>query len=190
MRFKVTTPATADPVTYAEAVDHLIIDSGTDQDLIERHISAATEAIEAEHLIQTMKATITGYARSWSDCLRLGYRNPVLGISSIKYYDSSNAEQTLASSKYQLDNFGKVAYLDLQEMPSVYDRPDAIRVEFTAGYNGGTETEQRAAVPNRVKDAILLRVAALYEKREDAQLDLDKIRASDALLYMESRRYT
>ncbi len=87
----------------------------------------------------------------------------------VKYFDSENAEQTLADDQYTKKTHGTDAYVTIafngNALPSVYDRHDAVWIEFDAGY-GGEETDD---VPGRVKLAILLQAAGHFENRQSEQ---------------------
>ena len=56
-------------------------------------------------------------------------KNPITEITSIKYYDSDNAEQTLSTSLYDVDiesEPSRVCRSYSQTYPLTYDRPNAI----------------------------------------------------------------
>lgn len=87
----------------------------------------------------------------------------------VKYYDADNAIQTLNASQYTIKTHGKDAYLTIEfdgdNLPTVYDRHDAVQIEYTAGY-GDDETDE---VPARVKLGILLQAAGHFENRQSEQ---------------------
>ncbi len=63
---------------------------------------------------------------------------PLLGVTSITYYDTDNASQTLSSSNYSVllstDGHSRVVWTSTATLPSLYTREDAITVTFTTGY--------------------------------------------------------
>lgn len=87
---------------------------------------------------------------------------PLIDLTSVRYYDLDNVEQTLPSSVYTLVTpAGAAAFLELnatQLWPSTYQRRDAITIEFTAGYE---------AVPPAIKHAALIMLGELYAARGD-----------------------
>lgn len=89
---------------------------------------------------------------------------PVSSISGILYYDGDGAQQTLDTSVYTLldDEFGPYVALKVdQEWPGTYERVDAVRVTFVAGYGAAASD-----VPAAMRHAILLMVGHWYENRE------------------------
>lgn len=155
MHVTVITPPSA-AVSWAEADAHLNLSGDTTQQTrVEALIAAAT----------TWAREYTGYsigaqtleARFDAICatgIKLPF-GPVISITSIKYLDSANAEQTLASSVYQLLTDGRVTLKADQSWPSTYSDPEAIRVRYVAG-----------DVPAPIKAAILLLVGFMNENRE------------------------
>ena len=91
-------------------------------------------------------------------------RAPVTGITSVKYFDGANQEQTLATGNYDADISSAPAVITFMNAPAVYGiyRHDAVKVRFVAGYANA------AAVPDDVKAAILLATQFLYDNPGDA----------------------
>jgi len=91
-------------------------------------------------------------------------RSPASSITSIKYYDSNNAQQTLSSSYYDTDfdnEPGRVEEAYGYTWPTVYDRMNAVEVIFVAGYGAAA-----SSVPDAIKTAIKMLAAHMYEHRE------------------------
>lgn len=86
-----------------------------------------------------------------SESIGLG-RAPVSAITSIVYRDTDNAEQTLSPSQYQVygsESAASWVWFDPEAaLPSLYHRPDAVKITFTAGH-GATI----GAVPGMLKEA-------------------------------------
>ena len=91
---------------------------------------------------------------------------PISSVSHIKYYDSDNALQTWADTNYNLikpeNQKGFVELVDGKDFPSIYTRGDAIKITFVSGYGSSASD-----VPEPIKQAVLLIIGSLYEKRED-----------------------
>lgn len=102
--------------------------------------------------------------RCWPGCrIRLPF-SPVSAVTSIKYYDTANVQQTLASSNWALieDALSPAAeWAATASLPSLYDRPDAIEVLFVAGYGAAASD-----VPAAIKHAALMLIGHLFENRE------------------------
>jgi uncharacterized phiE125 gp8 family phage protein len=91
---------------------------------------------------------------------------PALTITSIVSTLADGTSETWSATEYQLDSSGFIGRLSPAygyQWPSWTLRELAgIKITYTAGY-GATA----ATVPNRVKHAIMMLIAELYENRED-----------------------
>lgn len=154
------------PVSVAEAKANSRVDTSDDDTLIGVLIDAAVAHLDGyagtlgRALVQqTWRQDVAAFI----DPLRLPVGN-VMAISSITYYDSSNALQTLSTDVYTAMSDERGSYVTLkpdQSWPSVYSRPDAVRVTWTAGYGANASD-----VPAAIRQAILLMVSSWYENRE------------------------
>ena len=154
--------ATDHPVSLAEAKLHLRQDGDDEENLIEALIAAATSAVEEETgralITQTWDVAVSPPAGKVSIPLA-----PVASISAMNYYDSDDVSQSLTVGDFYLfkdNNRASVCPKDNIDWPTMKDRPDALTITFIAGY--GDET----AVPQPLKQAILMLVAHWYENRE------------------------
>ena len=104
---------------------------------------------------------------------------PLSSVSSVKYYDSANAQQTITSTDYNVLKFinqkGFIEFVDGYSLPGLYPRADAIEIEFVAGYGSAASN-----VPDAILQATLLILGQMYEKREDSVSRLPK--ASEYIL--------
>ena len=160
---KVNTLATNPLFTTAEAKDFLKVDTTADDTLIDNLIKAATQSCEEytnQYFIDTL---VTQYSDNWLEVYRL-YKSPVSSITSVKYYDTNDSLQTLASSNYILDNASKPARIGLAvdgTLPSLSDRINAVAVQYTVGY-GTASTD----VPEAIRQAVLITIGNFYENRQ------------------------
>jgi uncharacterized phiE125 gp8 family phage protein len=88
-------------------------------------------------------------------------------IVSVKYYGTDNTEYTMDESDYFIDyksEPGRVVLAYGETWPLETLRPaNGVYVEFEAGYG-----DTAADVPKRVKQAMLLLIGHLYERREQS----------------------
>lgn len=161
-----STAATVKPLTVDEAKAHLRIDHDDEDAMVGALIDAAVSHVDGYTGILG-RALLTQTWRQdfgqFGDRMRLRVGD-VISITSVTYYDQDNAQQTLASTVYTTltDEIG--AFLTRkpdQDWPSVYDRPDAVRVTWSAGYGAAAVN-----VPMAIRQALLLLIGHWYENRE------------------------
>lgn len=162
MALKLITGPTSEPLTTAEAKAHLRVDVTDDDTLIGTLIVAARQAVEQE----TARALMPQTWELGLDCfegeIRIP-RAPLTAISSIKYVDSNGILQTMSSSDYLLDDYSippRLTPVYGTSWPGTREQTAAVLIRFTAGYTNA------AAVPQEIKQWMLLRIGMLYENRE------------------------
>lgn len=83
-------------------------------------------------------------------------------VVSVKYWDASNSEVTLDAASYNFYGRGAGRYIGPVSgslWPSVYDRPDAVKIEFEAGH------ENVGLIPKNVVQAGKLLLGHYFENR-------------------------
>ena len=166
-RVKVRETRTSFIVSLAEAKEHLRIDSSFTAD--DTYITALTKIaqniVEKETGLYLSSIALEYTSDGFLPILDLGANGH--GVTSVKYYDSSNSQQTLDSNSYDISNLG---YLESNvllypntgtDWPQTFDRPDSVEVKFSGGIN---ETYQ---IPEGLKEAIYLIIGRYYEVRQD-----------------------
>jgi uncharacterized phiE125 gp8 family phage protein len=158
---QLTAPA-SEPVTDAEASDHLRVDSGDEWALIASLIVAARQRAEAYTELAFVSRSFGMYLdRFPSGAFRVPCA-PLVSVESIKYYDANNVEQTLSPSDYYVDAISKPGRITpATSWPGTYSRPNAVSIVLTAGF--GTPAD----VPQVIKQAMLLMIGDMHEHRED-----------------------
>jgi uncharacterized phiE125 gp8 family phage protein len=152
-------PAAA-PVTLAEAKAHLRVTDTNEDTLIGAMIDAAVSHLDGWNGILGRCMVTQTWRQDMYDFpsyIRLPF--PDVQSVTVAYTDPNGADQTFAGSNYHLINApgaGKILLDDNASWPSVYDKPNAVRVTMVCGF---------AAVPQALKMAILLHVGALFENR-------------------------
>lgn len=161
------TAAAVPVVTWAEADAHLRLSGDTSQQThVEMLVSAAT-AYLAGHAGVLGRLLVNETWRqdfdSWAPVLRLPF--PDVSSVTVKYYDTSNVEQTVSSSLYELLSDGLGSYVKFKSdftSPTTYDdRSDAVQVTLVAGYGAAASN-----VPDAIRAAVLLLVGHWFENRE------------------------
>ena len=163
-----TTPPAAEPLTLAEAKDHLRIGSSdTSDDMIVSALIAAArrwaeEELGASIITQTWQLTLSGFPCD-SEPIRVP-RGPVQSVTSVSYLDSDSQTQTFASTDYLLEQrllADEIWLKYLKTWPITVEQRNAVTVVFVAGY-GDASTD----VPEDLRRAMLLRLGDLYRNRE------------------------
>lgn len=159
---KQTVAPTIEPITLAEAKNHLRVDTNNDDVYIETLIKAVRRYTEDTTSLAFLTQTWTLKLDCFPDVIEI-YRTPVQSVSSITYVDVSGDTQTLPTSDYYVDTDSMLprimpAYGEV--FPSVFPRPLPVTVTFIAG------NTTAALVPEQFKQALLLLLGHYYENRE------------------------
>jgi uncharacterized phiE125 gp8 family phage protein len=152
-----------------------------------------------EHLARLIKAaTQQATVRSGRQLLTAAYRltidtfpcagrialplPPLQSVQAIRYFDAAGEQQTLATTVYRVLAEREPAEICLrsgQAWPTVYDEPDAVEIDYTAGVadNAGDLPEEH----EWFRQAILMLVKA-YWMRDHNQPNNAELRAADMIL--------
>lgn len=182
--YQLITQPSIEPLTLAEAKAHLRVDFADDDTLITALITSVRQYAEGlthrAFITQTWKYvadafpgpslmgvpagrpfSLPGHAILLEHC-------PVQSIVSIQYLDMAGTLQTMPSSDYTADLtsepcritpvFGKIWPVTLPQI-------GAVTVNFTAGYGAAA-----ANVPEGIKSWMKIRLATLYENREEVTI--------------------
>lgn len=159
----VAAPA-AEPLTTAEAKEHCRVTSSSDDTYIARLVSAARRRCEQETgrrlITQTWDLKLSEFPNG--DLLELQL-SPVQSITSVKYYDGVGTQRTWASAEYELlaGSVPRLALLPSYSWPAVQiGRAMPIEIRLVCGYGNA------AAVPEDLKQWMLVMISGMYEKRE------------------------
>jgi uncharacterized phiE125 gp8 family phage protein len=163
---------------------------GVDDDLIQSLAFAADRMAENKTNRAFMQATYEYVADQWPSwgIIKLWPGN-LVSVTSVKYYNSENVLTTMSADDYEVNTRSKPGRIIISELPSLYDRFDAIVITYVVGYGAaGAEADvQRAAVPEDVKAWMKLNFATLYEHRQlftDGQVQMGSIHTyADSLIY-------
>lgn len=170
MNLTLTTPPAEEPVSLAVAKVHMDVDY-TDHDAyissliatVSAHMDARDGVLGRCMVTQTWTMKLDDFPRGERP-IYLPFA-PTQSITSVKYYDADNALQTWDASNYEFEtgDFDPCIHVaDSSSYPTTRTRRGAVVIEFVAGYGSASD------VPAPLKQAILLMVSELYERREMA----------------------
>ncbi len=179
MPLQLVTPPAGEPVSLAEAKQHLRVDGGDDDLLIGSLITAARQAAETQTGRQLITArwkllldafpgplmqSASGASFSLPGHAILLAKCPVQSVVSIEYLDMIGATRVMPASDYVLDAACEPARLTPafgKTWPPTLPQMGAVSVTFDAGYGAAS------SVPEGLKSWIKLRVGSLYGHREE-----------------------
>ena len=162
----VTTQPASEPVSLADAKEHLRIASAqTDYDsLVSGLIVAARRYYEARThraLIRRTLTFTTEFFPSSLDLLCLPW-SPLYSITSVKYYDLNGTQQTWASANYTVITNREPGGLALNYntyWPTYRIQPQGIEIVYVAGH----ATAAGSSVPAEAVHAIKLLISHWFE---------------------------
>ncbi len=166
---------TVDPVqeivSVTEAKQHCraLMDVPDEDAVISAYVRAAREIGEGHTGRGWFTQTWRLVSDEWADVLPLPMAGPLQSVTSIKYYDSDGALQTLATSVYTVDTSsqpGTVSLASGQTWPSLQSDRRAWRIEII--YVVGQSS--LGAIPSSFKIGTLLLVDHLWENRGSVQV--------------------
>jgi uncharacterized phiE125 gp8 family phage protein len=186
LKIKLVTAPIEEPVDLDEVKAQLRVDGTTEDTHLDRLRIAARNYIERTVLNRALVTqTWDCYLQDWplNNYIEIPLP-PLVSITSIKYTDYLGVESTFASTNYMLDiqaEPGRVYLKWDKSWPSVsLQVVNGIVIRFVAGYGAAS------AVPEDIKQAILLNIGSMYENRENNMVgnfqQLQLAFGSDALL--------
>lgn len=161
-----------DVITLAEAKTHLRILAATHPDdtyitgLITAAREWAEEYIERAIGTQTLEIALDVFPAAFK------LVPAVQSVTSVKYLDVNNVEQTVTSTDYLVDNYSNPAWIVPaygKTWPETYCIANAVKVRFVAGYDVGNPC------PQAIIAAMKLMIGHLYENRQQDVLGNTRI---------------
>ena len=164
MGMKLKTAPSEYPVTLDEAKAHLSILSADDDVLIQFLIEVATAQAEDITNRQLMSAVHEMTLDTLPERFELK-KPPLISVDKIEYIpDGLENYALLDPSLYSVSDYSEPARIVKKpniSYPSIATVVDPVRVTFTAGY------ADAASVPKPIKQWMLIRIATLFEHREE-----------------------
>lgn len=176
MSWQITTEPATEPITLVEAKAHLRVDFSDEDDYIDTLIVSARRYCEAYcnrvFITQTWRQNLS----EWVNPIQLKV-NPVISVTSLKYYDTNEAQQTITdnANNYQKDLNSDVAKIYeglVNTFPAIGSTINPIEIITVCGYGAAAD------VPDDIKHAIKFMVSYFYENREGVNVPLNSA-ASD-----------
>lgn len=160
----IDTEPTVEPVTLAQAKEHLRITHSDEDAKINRLITAARKHAEyfTARAFNSQRWLLK--LECWPNVIQLP-NPPAAQIIQIDYVDPNGDTQTLSTSVYYVDykqEPGTVRLAYGQSWPALRSLHNAVVVLYQCGY--GTTAD---SVPADIREAILAIMATSYEFRED-----------------------
>ena len=160
-------PPLAEPITLAEAKAHLRLETADEDTLVAGLIRAARDHLEGQTGLCLVTRLLRLYLDDWPEGRVIPIaRGPVQTIETVTVYDALGTPVEVAAAGYVLDGTARPARLMLPDRPATARAMNGIEIDFTAGFG-----ESGADVPDTLKRAMLLHVAAMYELRGVLCLD-------------------
>ena len=187
MIITLTTAPAVEPVSATEVKKHLRLVTTTaeaaayttEDDLLNRLITAARTQAEQETGRKFITQTMTMYLDRWPDERFIKVPYPTLQSAVVTYRlsDDDDYDETLTTADVDIvSEPGRIVLQPNESWPSgtLYtDKP--IKITFVCGYG------LAVAVPENIKSAILLKISDLYENRGEVVIGVSVGRITDAV---------
>lgn len=169
---ELVTPASAQPVTLAEAKAHCRVDHDEDDARLELAIEAATRHLDGYGGIlgrALLKQRWRQHLAFWpaSRCIDLVLAPVMADDVEVTARLADGSSQVLDPGSYRLLSAGTASPRLLlafsADLPALASEPDAVAIAYDAGYG-----EDPADVPAAIRAAILMMVGDLYRFTESA----------------------
>jgi uncharacterized phiE125 gp8 family phage protein len=178
--YSIVSAAQTEPLTLEQASEHVRIDSTDDLAYLNSLVSVAREYVDSVTGRVSIQTTFKVVAPSWhalingyDELINIPQRNlysipifraPLVSVSNVKYYPADTETlTTVSSSDYRVITLTEIGMIQFKETPPEHeDRPDAVQIEFIAGYSDSCN------VPPILAHAQKMLVAHLYENRVPA----------------------
>lgn len=161
-----TTPPTVEPVSLSEAKAHLRVTHSDDDTYISTLINSARSIVEQFCGLALLQQSWSVFRDDWPT---QGIFNlplaPIISITDLLIYGEDDVAATLDPAHYFLDGASKPCRLVLRggrSVPTPGRRANGIELKLVAGFGAAA-----TAVPNQIKQALLIIIADWYASRGD-----------------------
>lgn len=146
------------PFKLADLKEHVTIDLDSEDKRLAKLAWAAVEYVEKETNRSLAVRTYQKILHCFPSIIILD-KPPTITVESISYFDEDNVQKTITSPNYYLmkSTERKSTIHPVDTWPTTYDRPDAVTITYTAGYQ---------VFPFDLEAAIAAIVGTMNENRE------------------------
>jgi len=163
--WQITSEPATEPITTAQAKEHLRVDVSDEDDYIDLLITAARRFCEAYTNRVFITQTWRQNENEFTNPIPLMV-NPVISLTSLKYYDTDGTQQTLTDdpTNFQKDFNSDTAAIyegTTNAFPAISATIiNPIEIITVCGYGAASD------VPEDIKHAIKIMISYFYENRE------------------------
>jgi len=180
---QVETPPSGEPIVLADAKNHLGVTISADDTLISSKLTACRQFIEEQLGLALLTQTLVLRRERFpwgSEELLLPYP-PLQSITSVEYVDSAGDTQSLTEDDdFLVDIYsspGRIVPVPGTVWPTTRAVPNAVTIEYIAGFGDAS------AVPEILKQAILLILGDAYEHRETVIIGPSILKVETAMAF-------
>jgi uncharacterized phiE125 gp8 family phage protein len=169
MTLVMTSGPVLEPVSVAEAKEHLRIDSTAEDTLIASLIITSRLHVEAALGLALITQEWSYFLDRWPVRSEVALPlRPVQSVVAVRLWSADNTSQALAPSSYVLDGAGappRLVWASATSPPMPGRRVNGLEIAMQAGFG-----DAAADVPAPIRQAVLLLVAHWYENREPVEI--------------------
>jgi len=155
-------------ISTADAKAWLRVTSSAEDGIVAALVAAANDYLDARdgilgRALITQRWRLTMASFPGADHIHLPV--PIVrSVVAFNYYDTDNVEQAFTDFTLTIGNDDAIVTLaDGASWPSVYDRVDAIQIEYDTGYG-----DDPSDVPQAIRTAALLMIAQWFDNRQSS----------------------
>lgn len=165
LQLTATAVGSVEPLTVAEAKDHMRVDGSDDDTEIGVFIEAARAHLESITRRSIIERTLRLDLPRFAHTIVLP-SPPLVSVTSVKYYDTNNSLQTVTANDYEVNLPAReIELADNASWPDIYARHDAVQITYEAGYQLESVSPV-ASAPAALVHAMKMLVGDMYENRE------------------------
>lgn len=185
------TPPVGQPLSLEDVKSHLRVTGSTHDDRIMAYIDAATTAVESltemRFVEQTVRLEIDGFPEG---AIEIPIA-PVQSVTSVKYDDGSNEEQTLvANTNYFVSLGGRYPKIaPVSTWPTAYaGKPSSVRIVMVVGYETSVAGYADNA-PQDLKHAIKVKIKEFFDHGGETIVGVNEVMPSANTVELLTRPY-